>query len=243
MSIKSQINDFLLTGQFTNNIDEFGNVNLYISSSEANEQYIVFPLINFNYKKDEIENLYDVGITEIQTEPKIQKQVFDQSFLTEYNKVLYENQDLKEKLNQLVDEVQSDSSKSQLSAARDLIVQLRIKLKQGNKLEDFSNEFPFNLFSLITPTNFPTTTHPTSPTKIPTYSTRPTTIEYELTSLSPALSKAPTSHASKIILYATPEKLPPLFYSKSNAENICLHAGTVVCNKFKHHHQCHERPE
>ena len=147
MSIKSQINDFLLTGQFTNNIDEFGNVNLYISSSDANEQYIAFPLINFNYKKDEIENLYDVGITEIQTEPKIQKQVFDQSFLTEYNKVLYENQDLKEKLNQLVDEVHSDSSKSQLSAARDLIVQLRIRLKQGNKLEDFSDEFPFNLKS------------------------------------------------------------------------------------------------
>jgi hypothetical protein len=147
MSIKSQINDFLLTGQFTNNIDEFGNVNLYISSSDANEQYIAFPLINFNYKKDEIENLYDVGITEIQTEPKIQKQVFDQTFLTEYNKVLSENQDLKEKLNQLVDEVQSDPSKSQLSAARDLIVQLRIRLKQGNKLEDFSDEFPFNLKS------------------------------------------------------------------------------------------------
>ena len=147
MSIKSQINDFLLTGKFTNNIDEFGNVNLYISSSDANEQYIAFELINFNYKKDEIENLYDVGITEIQTEPIIQKQVFDQTFLTEYNKVLYENQDLKEKLNQLVDEVQSDPSKSQLSAARDLIVELRIKLKQGNKLEDFSNEFPFNLKS------------------------------------------------------------------------------------------------
>ena len=81
MSIKSQINDFLLTGQFTNNIDEFGNINLYISSSDANEQYIAFPLINFNYKKDEIENLYDVGITEIQTEPKIQKQVFDQSYV------------------------------------------------------------------------------------------------------------------------------------------------------------------
>ena len=147
MSIKSQINDFLLTGQFSNNIDEFGNVNLYISSSEANEQYIAFELINFNYKKDEIENLYDVGITEIQTEPIIQKQVFDQTFLTEYNKVLYENQDLKEKLNQLVDEVQSDPSKSQLSAARDLIVELRIKLKQGNKSDDFSTEFPFNLKS------------------------------------------------------------------------------------------------
>ena len=30
MSIKSQINDFLLTGQFTNNIDEFGNEEPYI---------------------------------------------------------------------------------------------------------------------------------------------------------------------------------------------------------------------
>ncbi len=147
MSIKSQINDFLLTGQFTNNIDEFGNVNLYISSSETNEQYIAFELINFNYKKDEIENLYDVDITEIQTETSVDKQIFNQSFLTEYNKVLNENQDLKEKLNQLVDEVQSDPSKSQLSAARNLIVELRIKLKQGNKSEDFSEEFPFNLKS------------------------------------------------------------------------------------------------
>ncbi len=147
MSIKSQINDFLLTGKFTNNIDEFSNVNLYISSSEANEQYIAFELINFNYKKGEIENLYDVGITEIQTEPSVEKQVFNQAFLTEYNKVLSENQDLKEKLNDLVEEVQSDPSKSQLNASKDLIVELRIKLKQGNKPEDFSDEFPFNLKS------------------------------------------------------------------------------------------------
>lgn len=147
MSIQSQINDFLLTGQFTNNIDEFGNVNLYISSSNANEQYVVFNLINFNYKKDEIENLYDVNFQELQTETEVQKQTFNQSFLTEYNKVLSENQDLKEKLNQLVDEVQSDPSKSQLSASRDLIVELRIKLKQGNKSSDFSEEFPFNLKS------------------------------------------------------------------------------------------------
>jgi len=147
MSIQSQINDFLISGQFTNNIDEFGNINLYISSSNANEQYIVFPLMNFNYKKDEIENLYDVNLTEIQTETSIEKQVLNQTFLTEYNKVLSENQDLKQKLNDLVDEIQSDSSKSQLSAARDLIVELRIKLKQGNKPEDFSEEFPFNLKS------------------------------------------------------------------------------------------------
>lgn len=147
MSIESQINDFLLTGQFTNNIDEFGNVNLYISASNANEQYIIFPLANFSYKKDEIENLYDVNIQELRTEPDIQKQVLNDNFLNEYNKVLSENQDLKEKLNQLVDEVQSDPSKSQLSAAKDLIIELRIKLKQGNKPEDFSNEFPFNLKS------------------------------------------------------------------------------------------------
>ena len=50
-------------------------------------------------------------------------------------------------LNDLVEEVQSDPSKSQLNASKDLIVELRIKLKQGNKPEDFSDEFPFNLKS------------------------------------------------------------------------------------------------
>lgn len=147
MNIQSQINDFFTTGQFTNNIDEFGNVNLYISASNVNEQYITFPLINFNYKKDEIENLYDVNISEIQTETTVEKQILNQTFLNEYNKVLSENQDLKDKLNDLVDEIQSDSSKSQLSAAKNLIVELRIKLKQGNKPEDFSDTFPFNLKS------------------------------------------------------------------------------------------------
>ena len=145
MNITSQINDFLITGQFTNNIDEFGNVNLLTVPLEANQEYIVFQLSNFKYKNDEIENLYDVNINEFKTKPTIRKQIVDQTVLNEYNKVLSENQDLKEKLNTLIDQVEADPSKSQLSAARDIIIALRIKLKEGVKPEDFSDEFPFNL--------------------------------------------------------------------------------------------------
>ena len=71
MNIKTQINDFLITGQFTNNIDEFGNVNLLTVPLEENQQYIVFQLSNFKYKNDEIENLYDVNINEFKIKPKI----------------------------------------------------------------------------------------------------------------------------------------------------------------------------
>ena len=145
MNITSQINDFLITGQFTNNIDEFGNVNLLTVPLEANQEYIVFQLSNFKYKNDEIENLYDVNINEFKTKPTTRKQIVDQTVLNEYNKVLSENQDLKEKLNTLIDQVEADPSKSQLSAARDIIIALRIKLKEGVKPEDFSDEFPFNL--------------------------------------------------------------------------------------------------
>lgn len=145
MNIKSQINDFLITGQFTNNIDEFGNVNLLTVPSEANQEYIVFQLSNFKYKNDEIENLYDVNINEFKTKPTTRKQIVDQTILNEYNKVLSENQDLKEKLNTLIDQVESDPSKSQLSASKDIIIALRIKLKEGVTPEDFSDEFPFNL--------------------------------------------------------------------------------------------------
>ena len=145
MNITSQINDFLITGQFTNNIDEFGNVNLLTVPLEANQEYIVFQLSNFKYKNDEIENLYDVNINEFKTKPTTRKQIVDQTVLNEYNKVLSENQDLKEKLNTLIDQVESDPSKSQLSASKDIIIALRIKLKEGVKPEDFSDEFPFNL--------------------------------------------------------------------------------------------------
>lgn len=147
MNIESQINNFLLTGNFTNNIDEFGNVNLYISASEANQEYISFALANFNYKNNEIENLYNVEIEEIKTTPDLEKQIFDQSFLNEYNKVLSENQDLKDQLNDLITKMESDPSESQLNASKDIIIDLRIKLKEGNKPEDFSDEFPFNLKS------------------------------------------------------------------------------------------------
>ena len=106
---------------------------------------IFFQLSNFKYKNDEIENLYDVNINEFKTKPTTRKQIVDQTVLNEYNKVLSENQDLKEKLNTLIDQVEADPSKSQLSAARDIIIALRIKLKEGVKPEDFSDEFPFNL--------------------------------------------------------------------------------------------------
>jgi hypothetical protein len=145
MNIETQINNFLITGNFINNIDEFGNVNLFISASEANQEYISFELANFNYKNNEIENLYNVEIEEIKTSIDIEKQKFDQSFLNEYNKVLSENQDLKDQLNDLVSKMESDPSESQLSATKDIIIDLRIKLKEGNKPEDFSDEFPFNL--------------------------------------------------------------------------------------------------
>ena len=88
MNIKTQINDFLITGQFTNNIDEFGNVNLLTVPLEENQQYIVFQLSNFKYKNDEIENLYDVNINEFKIKPTVRKQIVDQTILNEYNKVL-----------------------------------------------------------------------------------------------------------------------------------------------------------
>jgi hypothetical protein len=118
---------------------------LFISASETNQEYITFELANFNYKNNEIENLYNVEIEEIKTSIDIEKQKFDQSFLNEYNKVLSENQDLKDQLNDLVSKMESDPSESQLSATKDIIIDLRIKLKEGNKPEDFSDEFPFNL--------------------------------------------------------------------------------------------------
>jgi hypothetical protein len=56
------IKSFLVTGNFTNNIDDMGNVNLNTSGSSANQTFIAVELSNNNYDDSKIISLYNTTI-------------------------------------------------------------------------------------------------------------------------------------------------------------------------------------
>lgn len=142
MNIQSQINEFLLTGEFENNIDEYNNINLYENSSKLNEISIVFPLENYLYDEQKIKSLYDVNLTQFVITKNDTATVSDQIDV-EKEKLLEEKNKLQLQLNGLISQIDSNSDKSLLQASRDLIIELRIKLGEGQSDEEFSQDFPY----------------------------------------------------------------------------------------------------
>lgn len=142
MNIQSQINEFLLTGEFENNIDEYNNINLYENSSKLNEISITFPLENYLYDEQKIKSLYDVNLTQFVITKNDTASVSDQIDV-EKEKLLEEKNKLQLQLNGLITQMDSNSDKSLLQASRDLIIELRIKLGEGQSDEEFSQDFPY----------------------------------------------------------------------------------------------------
>jgi hypothetical protein len=136
----SNIKDFLLSGEFENNIDDSGNINLNTDPVKANEKYIGFYLKNYIYDNNKIESLFDVTISEFyipntssDTVPSTSEDIL---------KLTAENTELKEQLNSAISS-SLVSNTGLLDAAKDIIVSLRIKLGEGTSSDDFSESFPY----------------------------------------------------------------------------------------------------
>lgn len=136
----SSIKSFLLSGEFENNIDDSGNINLNTEPIVANEKYIGFYLKNYIYDENKIESLYDVNISEF----SIPEQTSDNTLLVseDISKLTIENTELKEQLSAAISSSLS-SNGGLIDAAKDIIVNLRIKLGEGTSADDFSDSFPY----------------------------------------------------------------------------------------------------
>ncbi len=134
-------------GTFENNSDDFGNFKLIFSNvnesePSGNKNYIKFPLKPISYNESKIKDTTDVTFSELQTvESEETRNVTD--ILNEYNKVLSENKILNETVNVLVEKYENNDDKIVISAMKSEIINLRIKLGQGNTKSDFDDEFPF----------------------------------------------------------------------------------------------------
>lgn len=104
------------------------------------------PILNYFYNDSKIQNLYDVSIVE-QTGSVINEIVEStndtQNFEELYNQVINENETIKNQLNTLLAQNFDSSQIASVSAAKDIIISLRIKLNEGKSTSDFSDVYPY----------------------------------------------------------------------------------------------------
>lgn len=140
-----QVSEFKTLGTFVNNIDSFGNLQLVFSvaqSVEANVNYVRVPLKTFEYNQDKIIDANTTDFIELTTNEVKQQQNINE-LLKEYNNLLEENRLLNQTVNELVEKYENNDDKSVINALKNTIIDLRIKLGQGNVPSDFSDDFPF----------------------------------------------------------------------------------------------------
>ena len=133
------------TGKFSNNLDDYGNVQLVYSSEQStdgNLNYVKIQLKEFNYDENKILDSNRVEFTELETLKKQETQNLN-DVLSEYNNLLEENRILNQTVNELVQKYENNDDKQVISALKTTIINLRIQLGQGKVSSDFSDDFPF----------------------------------------------------------------------------------------------------
>lgn len=136
---------FKESGQFSNNLDEFGNFRLMFDQNKTTDgkfYYTKLDLKTIEYNESKIVDTNNADFVELEELETQQKQDLDE-ILKKYNQSLEENRILNETVNVLVEKYENSSDKQVIEAMRRQIIDLRIQLGQGNVSTDFSISFPF----------------------------------------------------------------------------------------------------
>jgi hypothetical protein len=139
------VNKFKITGEFNNNLDEFGNYQLVYTVAQsmvAELNYVKVPLKTFVYNNNKILDSNTTEFNELQTLQAQEKRDVNE-ILQQYNNLLAENRILNETVNTLVEKYENNDDKQVISAMKSEIINLRIRLGQGKVPSDFSDDFPF----------------------------------------------------------------------------------------------------
>lgn len=133
------------SGEFSNNLDEFGNFKLIFDQNKTDDgkyYYTKLDLKTIEYNESKISDTNNINFTELEELETQQNQDLDE-ILKKYNQSLEENRILNETVNVLVEKYENSSDKQVIEAMRRQIIDLRIQLGQGNVQTDFSINFPY----------------------------------------------------------------------------------------------------
>lgn len=136
-----QISEFQKHGTYDYKFDEGGNLVFNQFSTKFNEHYLSIPLINFGYNNSKIESFYNLDFKEFI--PTTTKKVLTEQVSVEVTQLTTENKELKDKLTELIKISDSNTTESERLAIKQVILDLRLQLKQGKFITDFSDAFPY----------------------------------------------------------------------------------------------------
>lgn len=134
-----QISEFQKTGTYNYEFDEGGNLTFNKNSSNFSQHYISLPIISVIYDNVKIKSFYDIEFKEFVPVISITPTVASQENLN----LIEENQLLKDKLEALTQISDANITDSERLNIKQVIIGLRIQLKQGVAERDFSEEFPY----------------------------------------------------------------------------------------------------
>jgi len=140
-----QLQTFKDLGRFPNNIDSFGNFQLIFNDNKTADgkfYYTDISLKTLEYNSAKILDTNSDEFNELQSIKQEEARDIN-TVLQQYNEAIAENRILNETVNSLVEKYENNDDKQVISAMKSEIINLRIKLGQGNVPSDFSDDFPF----------------------------------------------------------------------------------------------------
>ncbi len=140
-----QISNFKKYGTYDYAFDSEGNEVLNPSSSIFQQVYFALPISVYNYNDSKILAFYDPTFTEFVPVSSTSSAVSSsQDLIDQLNAITYQNSQLQNQLNILIDNNQVDTSSADMQSIENTIIGLRISLGQGSVPSDFQDVYPYN---------------------------------------------------------------------------------------------------
>jgi len=139
-NFSKEIDDFQKYGTYNYTFDEGGNLVFKKTPSTFTEQYLSIPLIDYVYDDQKISSFYNIEFSEFFPE-NVQTETTDS--ITTSSVLENENTQLKEQLSLITQKADENMTESERLATKQVILELRISLKQGVTERDFSSTFPY----------------------------------------------------------------------------------------------------
>jgi len=141
-NFSKEIDIFEKYGTYDYKFDVGGNLVFKKNSIYFNEHYISIPLIDYIYDDTKINSFYDTEFSEFIPETN-STEIFSENQVFSNQNLEIENRELKNRLDLLTEKVDENITESERLAIKQVIIELRIALKQGVSERDFSTIFPY----------------------------------------------------------------------------------------------------
>jgi hypothetical protein len=140
------IDNFEKYGTYTYEFDEAGNIVANSQSDKFSQVYLAFSLENINYNEGKIKSFYDENFVEfipLSQEEREQTEEEIREIQENLEAEIVKNEQLTEQLNDLIEKTESNEPMANTMATKQVIIELRRALGEGDVESDFSDEFPY----------------------------------------------------------------------------------------------------